>query len=118
MADGSFKAGGRTSDEVWNRARADYLAGLSAAEVCRRYGIGKSTFRARASAGQWRRADQPSPGPVFPSDTLDGAPGDDFVSLARTRLALSLAEGRSAEAARWLKIYEELRKAVLLDDLF
>ena len=76
MADGSFRVGGRTSDEVWTRARDDYLAGKSAIEVCRRYGLGKSTFWSRAAVEQWRRADQPPPEPFVPlSGVLDDASG-------------------------------------------
>ncbi|QLQ12594.1 MAG: hypothetical protein HZY74_03900 [Brevundimonas sp.] len=47
--------------EVWEAARNDYLAGHSAADVCRRYGLRLGTFRHRAAADGWRRADQPVP---------------------------------------------------------
>ena len=40
------------SAQIWTAARADYLAGGSAAEVCERHGLSLSTVR-------WRRADQP-----------------------------------------------------------
>lgn len=47
------------SEAVWSAARADYLAGGSAAEVCERHGLSLSTFRWRARNEGWRRADQP-----------------------------------------------------------
>lgn len=47
------------SDAVWGAARADYLAGGSAAEVCERHGLSLSTFRWRARNEGWRRTDQP-----------------------------------------------------------
>ena len=40
----------RASDATWARARADYLAGESAAVVCDRYGMRVSTLRTRAAA--------------------------------------------------------------------
>ncbi|MDP3369724.1 MAG: hypothetical protein Q8M32_07730 [Brevundimonas sp.] len=46
-------------DAVWSAARADYLAGGSASEVCERHGLSLSTFRWRARNEGWRRADQP-----------------------------------------------------------
>ena len=46
-------------DAIWSAARADYLAGGSATEVCERHGLSLSTFRWRARNEGWRRADQP-----------------------------------------------------------
>lgn len=48
----------RRSTELWALARADYLAGGSAPEVCERHGLSLSTFRHRARVEGWRRADQ------------------------------------------------------------
>ena len=36
-------------DEVWAAVRVDYLAGLSAPEACRRYGVGLTAMRMRAA---------------------------------------------------------------------
>lgn len=48
----------RRSTDLWALARADYLAGGSAPEVCERHGLSLSTFRHRARVEGWRRADQ------------------------------------------------------------
>ena len=48
----------RRSNDLWALARADYLAGGSAPEVCERHGLSLSTFRHRARVEGWRRADQ------------------------------------------------------------
>ncbi|WP_262423223.1 hypothetical protein, partial [Brevundimonas denitrificans] len=45
----------------WAAAKADYLAGGGAPEVCERHGLSLRTFRWRASKEGWRRADQPAP---------------------------------------------------------
>lgn len=48
----------RRSTDLWALARADYLAGGSAPEVCERHGLSLSTFRHRARVEGWRRVDQ------------------------------------------------------------
>ncbi|MGO4410666.1 MULTISPECIES: hypothetical protein [unclassified Brevundimonas] len=48
----------RRSADLWALARADYLAGGSAPEVCERHDLSLSTFRHRARVEGWRRADQ------------------------------------------------------------
>ncbi|WP_312146849.1 hypothetical protein [Brevundimonas sp.] len=48
----------RRSADLWALARADYLAGGSAPEVCERHGLSLSTFRHRARVEGWRRVDQ------------------------------------------------------------
>lgn len=48
----------RRSNDLWALARADYLAGGSAPEVCERHDLSLSTFRHRARVEGWRRADQ------------------------------------------------------------
>ena len=45
------------SQEIWDLARDDYLAGKPARIVCRRYDLGLSAFRIRARKGEWRRGD-------------------------------------------------------------
>lgn len=49
---------------VWSAARADYLAGAGAPEVCERHGLALSTFRWRAKQEGWRRTDRPFPEPA------------------------------------------------------
>lgn len=39
------------SDNLWNLARREYLAGMTAASVCQRYGMSLSTFRLHARVG-------------------------------------------------------------------
>lgn len=63
------------SAHVWSLARADYLAGAGAPEVCERHGLSLSTFRWRARKEGWRRADQaetPCDAPF--TDPVSGAP--------------------------------------------
>ncbi len=43
--------------EVWRRARADYLGGDPAPAVAARYGLSERSVRRRASAEGWRRCD-------------------------------------------------------------
>jgi len=62
----------RRSAETWAAARADYLAGGSASEVCERHSLPLSTFRWRAQQEGWRRLDQPAAAPFHVSDD----PGD------------------------------------------
>lgn len=119
MADGSFKPGGRTDDEVWAAAREAYLSGATASQVCRRFGLGKSTFWARAADEGWRRADQSPLQPLdYPSGVLDDTFAEDLAGLARSRLAQALAQGRLAETAGWLRVYKTLRDAADQDDMF
>ncbi|MFC5373747.1 hypothetical protein ACFPIF_14350 [Brevundimonas faecalis] len=72
----------RRSEALWALARADYLAGGSAPEVCERHGLNLSTFRYRARVEGWRRADQ--------RETSEDAPFADSWDLDRP----SPTEGR------------------------
>jgi hypothetical protein len=47
----------RTPAEIWQVARADYLAGDPAPMVAERYGLSLRSLRRRASIEGWRRAD-------------------------------------------------------------
>lgn len=119
MGDGSFKPGGRTDDEIWDKAREAYLDGVPASQVCRRFGLGKSTFWARAADEGWRRVDRSPLEPTdYPSVVLDDIFAEDLAGLARGRLAQAVAQGRLAETAGWLRVYKTLREAVDRDDLF
>lgn len=64
LPDSPPPSGLRKRAAVWAAAKADYLAGAGAPEVCERHGLALSTFRWRAKQGGWRRADQPFPEPA------------------------------------------------------
>ena len=128
MADGSHyddteaRAGeGRHSppDEVWTGVRDDYLAGLSAPECCRRYGVGLSALRARAAREGWRRADQPwAPrSRLDPDDEgaeLEARVGGDLdrvelrelTFVAFRRMMRAVMRGDAVEALRWRRVRE------------
>ncbi|MBX9574595.1 MAG: hypothetical protein K2X07_03050 [Caulobacteraceae bacterium] len=107
------------SEEIWRMAREDFLRGDSAAVVCDRYELGKSTFWARASAEGWRRTDaRQADGPpvLLPDpDDLDVA---DLAGLARARLGFALTAGKPAEAASWMRLYQSLLQAAARNELF
>ena len=63
--------------EIWRRARADYLAGDSAPVVAERYGLTERNVRRRASLESWRRCDTAS------SETLDAPLGAPEINLDR-----------------------------------
>jgi hypothetical protein len=106
------------STAVWEAARKAYLAGDTAETVCARYGMGVSTFRARASDENWRRKDQADPdsvgGPVgdpvdLDFETANGLP--DFGRMAAhalVRLNRAVENGRALEAARWMRLHLSL----------
>ncbi|MDI6623515.1 MAG: hypothetical protein QME55_02190 [Brevundimonas sp.] len=102
--------------ETWERARDDYLAGLSGPAVCARYGLGLAAFRKRAATGGWRRIDQPAPMPSGPIE-LDGdiheADYFDLAELAAIHLREAIVNGRAAEAAAWLRIHFRLDEAAV-----
>lgn len=97
------------SPDAWDQARADYLAGIPAEEVCRRHDLGLSALRARARRHGWRRADQPDP-EIEDDDLDDYADADlnEMVDVAWRRVARALDRGASTEAARWMRIHEAL----------
>lgn len=115
------------SEAVWNRARDAYLVGATAADVCARFGLGMSTFRARARRCGWRRADLPDPFVDDPDEQLCHLPLDDegdaphpvqagvrnsgaadlrVSSWRRARRAIDA--GDVLEARRWLRLMAEL----------
>jgi hypothetical protein len=116
----TISIGSRTgSEEVWRMAREDFLRGDSAAVVCDRYELGKSTFWARESAEGWRRSDARSADvpPILLPDP-DDLNAVDLVFMARARLSFALTSGKAAEAATWMKLYKSLRRECADDDLF
>lgn len=106
-------------DAVWAAARDDYLAGMSAPEVCDRHGLRLATLRARAAREGWRRIDQP----WAPSNRLD--PDDEGVALearvggdldkidlyelsdvALRRMLRAVLRGDAVGALRWRRVRE------------
>lgn len=108
------------SAETWAQAREDYLAGMDAEAVCRRYDLGLSAFRRRARREGWRRMDQGDP----PIDTdlsiYDDIDPTEQADLARLRFLQALNHGKAVEAARWRRLWLEMRdaNAALDADLF
>ena len=99
------------SQQVWDLARDDYLAGEPARIVCRRYDLGLSAFRVRARKAGWRLQDQDDPDMYDPAVELEDIEDIDLSAMAlsaRRRLQLSLMHGEATEALRWLKIFETL----------
>ncbi|RZJ81180.1 MAG: hypothetical protein EON88_31255 [Brevundimonas sp.] len=99
------------SDDTWASARADYLTGVTAEEVCGRYDLGLRAQRARAQREQWRRVDAPDPEPLD-DDLAMGvrAPNlNDMADICMARVARAIDRNRSAEAMRWLRVHVALR---------
>lgn len=100
------------SDETWDRARRDYLAGESAPTVCDRYDLKLGTFKHRSAREGWRRSDQPEPEPLdLEAELADGPPDwREMADHALIRLNRAIRRGRAAEAATWLRLHEKLLK--------
>ncbi len=97
---------------VWEAAREDYLRGSSSTEVCRRYGLSRSTLHARAAREGWRRSDQPmrEVGPYINlTGDLEEASFFDLSEMAVMRLRRAILSGRAQEAAGWLAMVRQLR---------
>lgn len=98
--------------QTWAQARDDYLSGMSAETVCRRHDLGLSAFRRRARKYGWRRSDQVEPPPGETDLSLyDDVDLDDLARTARLRFVQALEHGRSTEARRWRRLWEELKEA-------
>jgi hypothetical protein len=101
------------SVDTWIRARDDYLAGLDAEAVCRRYDVGLSAFRRRARKYGWRRIDQDDPSPGDPGLSIYAdIDADDQVETARLRFVQALSHGKATEAMRWRRLWLELRDQI------
>lgn len=98
--------------ETWVQAREDYLGGMSAEEVCRRHDLGLSAFRRRARRHGWRRLDHAAPPDPADLTIYDDMVPDDEVAAARRRYLHALEQGRSVEAARWRRLWRELKAEV------
>ena len=102
------------SEEVWTRAREDYLRGDSASTVCERHGLARSTFRGRAARDGWRRADQPDhvrTRHIAVIGDLNELTFFDFSQMAYMRLRDSLLTGRAGECEGWLRLHNALLSA-------
>ena len=103
--------------EVWAQVRDDYLAGMSAAEACRRQGVSIGAMRDRAAREGWRRKDQPwAPANRLDADDegvmlQDRADGDldrielpELAWVAHRRMMRAVLRGDAAEALRWRRV--------------
>ena len=87
---------------VWARAREEYEDGEPAPGICRRYGIGLSTFRERASREGWRRdADELTPADAERLDAMGELEEDPhaLTGLCWGRFALAMRDGDRLGAA-------------------
>ena len=97
------------SDETWARARDDYLAGMTAEQVCRRHDLGLRAFRDHARDGGWRRVDQPDPEPddadadfaIFEDYDIE-----DLERMSRRRMIAATVRGDAMAANRWRRVYD------------
>lgn len=104
------------SDDTWARARDDYLAGMTAEQVCRRYDLALRALRDHARAEGWRRIDQTDPEP-------DDADGDfaifedfdieDLERMSRRRMIAATVRGDAMAANRWRRVYALWRGEVV-----
>ena len=115
-------------EEVWETVKADYLAGLSGPDCCRRHGVSLSALRNRAAREGWRRLDQPwiPPQSLDPWDegrileericgNLDLIEWGELSGVAEGRMMRAVLRGDSAEFMRWHKVAEiiDVREAEL-----
>ncbi len=107
--------------DPWALARADYLAGGSATEVCERHGLSVSTLRWRARHEGWRRADfreSPVDAPFTERVSLDDpdadvtwdgkAPAADLATSAWLHAQSAIRRGKMIEARGWVRLHREL----------
>lgn len=104
-------------DEVWARVREDYRSGMTAAEACRRHGVGITAMRSRAAREGWRRSDEAwtPPADLDPEDeglilekTVDGdldrVELSELAWVASRRMMRAVMRGQAAEALRWRRV--------------
>ena len=100
--------------ETWERARDDYLAGLSGPAVCARYGLGLAAFRKRAASGGWRRIDQPAAmptGPIEIEGDVNEAGYFDLAEISAIHLRAAIVNGCVGQAEAWLRLHLRLHEA-------
>ena len=98
------------AEDQWSLARDLYAAGQTGQAVCAALGIRPSTFWRRAADQGWLRRDQPNafytPGPLDLSAAVDDH--DAAIDKAWRRVCAALDDGRSGEAARWIRVHSAL----------
>ncbi len=95
--------------DTWAQARDDYIAGMDAGSVCRRYDLGLSAFRRRARKYGWRRLDQPDPAPgVNDLGIYEDIEPNEQIHTAYLRFIEALESGRVLQAMRWRRLWSEL----------
>ena len=95
--------------DTWERVRADYQGGMTAAEVCRRHGVSRSQLYAHARAAGWRRADQPE-GDAEAAEPPPAPPTLELADLALRRAADAITRGRLEEARGWARLVAQVRE--------
>ena len=96
--------------DTWERVRADYQGGMTAAEVCRRHGVSRSQLYAQARAAGWRRVDQPERQDAQPEALAPAPPTLELADLALRRAADAITRGRLEEARGWARLVAQVRK--------
>jgi hypothetical protein len=104
-------------EAVWAEARADYLEGMSAAQVCVRHGVGRTALRTRAAREGWRRLDQPWTPPTRLDPWDEGRALEDRIGgdldrieyrqlayVAHRRMLRAVMRGDAVEALRWRRV--------------
>ena len=111
------------SPDTWDAARQAYLEGGSARDICDRYDLTLSAFRARARREGWRRADMgdPDPGPEHAFDDLDNdspLPSlEDMAAVAWRRAVRALGRGRAGDTQRWMAIHARLQQQIRTNEI-
>lgn len=106
-------ASNRVSEDVWDRARHEYLGGESGPAVCERYGIGLTTFRERARHDGWRRSDMKDSTLTSSREVLPASAAyTDLAAEAGMRMREALARGRASDVVSWMRVQDQLADRV------
>ncbi|MBJ7486695.1 hypothetical protein [Brevundimonas sp.] len=115
---------GKVSGQTWDLARAAYVGGLSAREVCERFGVGEANLRKKARLEGWTKRDwaqargivdhgEPPPGVGSASNASPPSPAplpaedEDLMTTVLRRAREALTAGRGSEATALLKAARE-----------